>query len=124
VVVVAEISLNPNNEYIKSVLFEAQAAYSNLRYGETFTQDYTSDVHKFYYQFSKLYDCTKLLIKKNLLPEGYNNEAQLPDDIKKQCNTIRETDRWFTRSTIDSMNISEGKKLFDEYSWLVVSNLF
>jgi hypothetical protein len=126
VVCVAEISLkNTNNEYIKSILFEAQAANSNLRYAETFTPaHYKSSIELFYAKFSLLYDCTKLLIKKNLLPEGIVDEDKLPADIKIQYQIIKNTDHWFTISTIDRMNISNGKKYFDEYSWLVVSNLF
>jgi hypothetical protein len=123
---VPDISLkNTNNEYIKTLFLEAQAAHSNLRYAETFTPGhYTSAIQRFYETFSTLFDCTKYLIRKNMLSDIIIDEDKLPDDVKKQNNLIENVDNWLSSSTVDSINIGVGKRLFNEYSWIVVHNLF
>jgi hypothetical protein len=122
VVCVPDISLK-NNEYIKTLFLEAQAAYSDLEYAETFTPKHNdTGIKTFYDMFSKLFNCTKYLIKKNLLPD-----SSMPvesDDIKTQEQLILDTEKWFKKSSLDKINLGEGKRLFKEYSWLVVNNLF
>jgi hypothetical protein len=56
------------------------------------------------------------------LPDCSNVEET--DDIKVQKQIIEDTAKWFKVSKIDKVNITEGKRLFKEYSWLVVNNLF
>jgi hypothetical protein len=46
------------------------------------------------------------------------------DDINIQEQLILDVEKWFGLSTVNKINISEGKRLFKEYSWLVVNNLF
>lgn len=117
-----DISLK-NNEYIKTLFLESQAAYSRLEYASTFTpNNTTSSIQDFYGIFCTLFNCTHYLIKRNLMPD---NAADIEtDDIIEQKNTIESVAKWFKISSIDNINITEGKRLFKEYSWLVVNNLF
>jgi hypothetical protein len=118
----ADISLK-NNEYIKTLFLESQAAYSKLEYDSTFTPDSkTTGLQEFYNSFCTLFNCTRYLIKKNLLPDC--NGIKESQDITDQKQIIEDTAKWFKVSSIDKVNITEGKRLFKEYSWLVVNNLF
>jgi hypothetical protein len=122
VVLVADISLK-NSEYIKTLFLESQAAYSNLEYATTFTpNDTTTAIQGFYNSFCTLFNCTRYLIKKNLISDL--NITIETNDIAEQNKIVDDTSKWFQVSTIDKVNITNGKRLFKEYSWLVVNNLF
>lgn len=118
----ADISLK-NSEYIKTLFLESQAAYSNLESATTFTPNHVDTaIQQFYNSFCTLFNCTRYLIKKNLISDlTITVEAH---DINEQTKTIDDTAKWFEVSSIDRLNISDGKRLFKQYSWLVVNNLF